>query len=91
LHSPPANPHMRSRSASVSIVDSVSILARESGPSVPVQGATAVGVDDWAWRKGQRYGTILVNLETHAPPLTYCRIVVPIASRHGCNPIPARR
>ena len=39
----------------------------KSGPSVPVQGARAVGVDDWAWRKGQRYGTILVNLETHAP------------------------
>ncbi len=39
----------------------------KSGPSVPVQGARAVGVDDWAWRKGQRYGTILVDLETHAP------------------------
>ena len=23
-----------------------------------------VGIDDWAWRKGQRYGTIVVNLET---------------------------
>jgi transposase len=22
-----------------------------------------VGVDDWAWRKGQRYGTIVVGLE----------------------------
>jgi transposase len=25
----------------------------------------AVGVDEWSWRRGHRYGTIIVNLETH--------------------------
>src|SRR3954462_7460501 len=25
----------------------------------------AVGIDDWAWRKGHRYGTIVVDLERH--------------------------
>ena len=24
-----------------------------------------ISIDDWAWRKGQSYGSILVNLETH--------------------------
>ena len=44
------------------------ILRRvKNGPSLPVEGARAVGVDDWAWRKGQSYGTILVDLEKHAP------------------------
>jgi transposase len=26
-----------------------------------------VGIDDWAWRKGQRYGTIIIDLERHCP------------------------
>lgn len=26
-----------------------------------------VGVDDWAWRKGHRYGTIIVDLERNCP------------------------
>src|SRR5205809_109739 len=24
-----------------------------------------VGIDDWSWRRGKRFGTILVNLQTH--------------------------
>ena len=31
--------------------------------SVPRQDIRVVGVDDWAWKKGQRFGTILVDLE----------------------------
>ncbi len=33
----------------------------------PSNDVRVVGVDEWAWRKGQRYGTILVDLERHAP------------------------
>ena len=24
-----------------------------------------IGVDDWSWRRGKRFGSILVNLQTH--------------------------
>src|SRR4051812_30532161 len=29
----------------------------------PAGPPRVVGIDDWAWRKGQRYGTIVVDLE----------------------------
>ena len=28
---------------------------------------TVVGIDDWAWRRGQAYGTLIVDLERHQP------------------------
>ncbi len=30
-----------------------------------VEQVRVVGIDDWSWRRGQRYGSILVNLGTH--------------------------
>ena len=36
-------------------------------PLERVKIPTILGVDDWAYRKGRNYGTILVNLETHQP------------------------
>ena len=34
-------------------------------PTPDVSPPQIIGVDEWAWRRGQRYGTILVNLEDH--------------------------
>lgn len=36
-------------------------------PETEVKTPRALGVDDWARRKGQTYGTILVDLEAHQP------------------------
>jgi len=34
-------------------------------PLPEVGKVRVVGVDDWSWRRGRRFGSILVNLETH--------------------------
>jgi transposase len=34
-------------------------------PLLPVAPLRSIGIDEWAWRKGRRYGTIITNLESH--------------------------
>ena len=33
----------------------------------PPASVAVVGIDDWAWKKGATYGTILVDLQSHKP------------------------
>ena len=44
--------------------DTLLRLVRRTEPEEPAV-VRAVGIDDWAWRKGHHYGTIVVDLERH--------------------------
>lgn len=60
------------------------------GPVVPERAPRVLGVDEFAFRKGWRYGTVLVDIEA-------ARVVDVLPDRDGppsppgCTNIPARR
>ena len=45
------------------ILDGLKKHARARSESSAVAAVHVAGVDDWAWRKGSNYGTIIVDLE----------------------------
>jgi DNA-binding NarL/FixJ family response regulator len=45
--------------------DTVRLPLVRAAPTPPMLALQAVGVDEWAWRRGHRYGTILVDLASH--------------------------
>jgi hypothetical protein len=49
-----------------------------------------IGLDKWAWRRGRRYGTMIVDLSA-TPLSTSCRTVTLRPSRAGCAAIPVSR
>jgi transposase len=45
--------------------DTLLNMLKAAGETYRVKTGRKIGVDDWAYRKGQKYGTLICDLETH--------------------------
>src|ERR671933_249692 len=76
-------------------VSAATVLRVVRAMPLPDAGAPAVvGIDDWSWRRGRRFGTILVDLERHRPvdllPDRNADSVAAWFARHPCVTTVAR-
>ena len=45
--------------------DTMLRILRQPGAGAPPGDLRSIGVDDWAFKRGRTYGTVIVNLQTH--------------------------
>jgi hypothetical protein len=63
-------------------------MVRRSTSVPPSSAPIIIGVDDFAWKRGQRYGTVICDLE-HRRIIDSCQTATQPQLRRGWPTIPA--